>query len=1154
MAVSARIAAPDGKLMRDPAVPADGMHVFLCDSFRFFFSKDGQKTAPADLNDSDNDGLPDFVAQQLHNLLHAHHVFVHALGLPDFRTVGMFAEQGVRFIDVTLDDLPVQRGVASAKMQEATPAFLRGTAWEGSSLSLRLHRSLPAQSLTPAHELFHLFQYASLPFHNMWFMEGLARHGQRWPDIKPLKQMPLPTNQQELEAVLRQWHETEPFWNRLCALCTCTTSAVMTVPATEASDQRDKLYPANPNLRGQHFLPAYFEEANRCIEVMSVDMLSRTLASPVNWPSFERSSASNNRYLLRAIIPTVARLGIAAPHPELEAFLNLIRRLDSDADNVQDTPEIQSLFALLQKHQWATVYRNSEQHLRCDAFDPITATLSIANLNIGADFDSKDISVFSAVRGLVGNLSLVDCPAVTELNGFNALASVQGNVRIENSGVRRLNAAFKNLVRIKGTLRITGNHELTEINDFHALESIDNALHIDDSPLLRNLNAFENLIEIKKGALSLTHAPLLCEIWAFGALKIAHDIYLENLGIDNIDFLRSLFDCNPVYPGAVRIAEAARLNSLTGLDNLVSIGGDLTVSHTGVRHINGLNLLERVEGKIQISHNTGLLTINGFTSLDSVRGQIHITGNNVLATINGFNSLRRISEGDLLIDQCINLSVINGFCTLALVKNLVFDRLGITQADFLYLLFKRQPDFKGSIKIVYCQLESVSCFSHLRSVGSSFYLHGNKLHDLRGLENLQTVGASLSLGGNQLTDISHLSGLRKINGILNLSTNRLTTLHGLENLQTVKTTRWNSELLTIKFEGNKNKNGTSSLTDISALANVREAEGNLILYADAGQVYIKPPDENSAYYSNTITVIEKANAQKEIVPSQFIQSLPVYMAERKVPVLFSNRWKNSLTKCTWLNPFCDDIREPDKIINFCRRNGIRIIFANTTWLQYALLKNKDTFLANGLKFLTNNQSAFDCFNDKGLFYDFMLQNNLLEYMPKHFSSIEAEELAGKPYLIKKRESANSDGVRIVLPGETVDAVDDDSLITEYIEGGEEYASNILFKDGEIIKHISYKKIYGDPVYILSPETRGRMKNVRCEPSCMEIFKHLLTLANPDGGYCLCCVDYKMVNQIPKIFEINARMGYTLVLHPADFTEMMSIYIEQAYTNGLMANE
>ena len=908
MPATERTAAPVGKLILDPKAPKNGMRVFLCDRFRFFFSIDSHKTAPVEINDSGNNGLPSFVAQQLHNLLHAYHVFVHSLGLPDFLSVGIMAEQGVRFIDVTLDNMPVQRGLASAKVQESTPIFLLGSEWVGPSVSLCLHRGLPNQSLTPAHELFHLFQYANLPFHNLWFMEGLARHGQRWLDQKPLKQMPLPATQEELELVLRQWHEAEPFWNRLCALCVKSPDTAK--PTTQETVQIDKEYPANPWIHGQHFLPIYFKEVRRCTDTMRIDMPTRSLGS-LQWAAHERCTASNNRYLLRAIVYAVQRLSFDVLHPELEVFLSMLRSLDLQADSKQDEPAIQRLFVVLQKYKFATVYRNNDQNLRCDAFDPITATLSITRLDIGADVESNDLSAFDVVRGLVGNLSVSNCPLLSELVGFSALASVQGSVTIENTGLQQLNLAFAHLLRIKGTLRITGNQQLTQINDFHAIESIDNALHIDYSPALHTLNAFDHLIEIKKGLLSLRQAPLLQEVHAFDDLIMANDICMEHLGIININFLKPLLDCNPTYPGTIKITQCKQsdlaafslvrnimgnlvisdnriLDTLTGLDNLESIEGDLIITQTGIRHISGLNMLVQIKGRIEISHNQDLTTINGFTCLDTLEAGIKITHNPTLKIINGFNKLLHIG-GDLTIDQCAQLNAINGFCNLTNVKNITLDRLGITQADFLSSLFKRQPAFKGAIKIVSCQLEKVSCFSYLKRVDSSFYLHGNKLKNLAGLENLQTVGASLSLGSNQLTDISQLFNLTKLEGILNLRANHLVSLHGLENLTSIKTVQWNNEPSTIKLEGNKYSNGNPSLSDISALSNVKEHGGNLIVYVDPNQSYDAMPVKGSTYYSNNITYLAyQTDETGRILPSIIEIQLKTRPAPEEIRIAMNN--------------------------------------------------------------------------------------------------------------------------------------------------------------------------------------------------------------------------------------------------------------------------
>lgn len=996
MGLNKQTVLKNGRLLVKENIGEHCDRVFLYQQFRFFFTNSNSQYSPADPTDSDADGIPDYILNILHKLVVAYTVFVEALEFRDLLTGGIFHAQGARYIDIYLSDIAVERGLASATVYDSAPDLLLDTPFNGKSLKLILHRGLAAGSVTPIHELMHLFQFSYVPFNNMWFMEGLARWAQGLMQTGSANTETLPAESAALETLLKKWHDAEYFWNRLAALCSIQDHLALPASLVDCGVR------VNTQWTDGAFMRVLLQQLEINVAQMHSEQSSRDLPSHGNWSREEKRSANNNRFILKSIVETI-RIIAPPPHPEINAFVSLITPIaNSNSDDFSD-PGIQQLMRILQKFDLGKICVGPNAILHSDYFDISSGTLSIQALNFsGQKLSNADLATFSVVRNIIGNL---------------------------------------------------------------------------------------------------------------------------------------------------KISDNSKLTSLTGLDNLESIEGDFTITQTGIKHINGLNMLERVKGKIDISHNPDLSVVNGLTSLDTVDTLITIARNPSLISINGFNSLVQIKKGALTIERCPQLTAINGFCNLIQVKNIDLSHLGITRADFLSNLFKQQDDFKGHIKITSCKLKSLSCFSYLRRVGSSFYLHGNQLHDLKGLENLQTVGASFSLGSNRLSDISQLGKLTTINGLLNLSSNHLTSLHGLESLKSIKTTLWNNALLTIKFEGNKNTDGSISLTDISALANVQELNNNLILYVDTGHAYSKTPSEGAIYFNNNIKTVEKKPpVSGSLTAHPFIQSLPAYKAHHKVPILFPNRWETSLIKCNWLTAFCEDIRDPDKIIDFCKRHNIQLIFANTLWLQYVLLKNKNALLSFGLKFLTNNKFSLDCFKDKGLFYDFMMHNNLLEYMPKHFSSIDSKELLGKPYIVKAKISSNSVGVRIVLPDELLTDFNNDSLITEYIEGGEEYASNILFKDGEIIKHISYKKIYGDSVYILSPDTRGQMKNERCEPLCMDLFKHILSLANPNGGYCLCCVDYKMVDKIPKIFEINARFGYTLACHPADFAEMMNVYIEHAYAN------
>ncbi|NOT84851.1 MAG: hypothetical protein HOP02_08760, partial [Methylococcaceae bacterium] len=301
------------------------------------------------------------------------------------------------------------------------------------------------------------------------------------------------------------------------------------------------------------------------------------------------------------------------------------------------------------------------------------------------------------------------------------------------------------------------------------------------------------------------------------------------------------------------------LTSMSGLDNLESIEGDLTITQTGIRHLNGLNSLERVKGKIDISQNPELCTVNGFTSLITVDTFINIAHNQVLKTINGFNSLQQIKKGALTIQQCPQLSDIGGFCNLTWVKNIEFKRLNITHVDFLYKLIKQQPEFKGSLKITACRLESLNGFGYLKRVGSSFYLHGNRLKNLKGLENLQHVGASFSLSNNQLTDISSLANLESVNGMLGLANNQLTALHGLENLKLLKTVNWSEEKRTFVINDNK------QLQDIKALSNMLTQDNYVIIYTDDYKQYKIKPAIDSVFHSNIIELHDES--VKKIIPT-----------------------------------------------------------------------------------------------------------------------------------------------------------------------------------------------------------------------------------------------------------------------------------------------
>ncbi|MBL6985808.1 MAG: hypothetical protein ISR72_01985 [Methylobacter sp.] len=684
----------NGVLLVSENTDAPCNRVFIYRQFRFFFTINGPPYSPVDLTDSNADGVPNYIIHILQKLLVAYTLLVEALGFRDLLTGGIFHAQGVQYIDIYLNDIAVERGLASATVYNSMPDILSGTAFNGKSLKLTLHRGLPNSSVTPIHELIHLFQFSYVPFNNMWFMEGLARWGQRLMQTGSPKMETLPATPVELETLFKKWHDAEFFWNRLATLCRIEDQ--FNLPASLV----DCELAINTKCTDGIFMRVFLQQCENNVAQMLIDQNSRDLPSHGNWNREEKRSANNNRFILKAILETISIIA-PPPHPELNRFVSLITPLvNNDTDCFAD-PAIQQLMRVLKKFGLGKVCVSPKSILYSDYFDVSSATLSIQALDFtGQTLSNTDLATFSVVRNIIGNL---------------------------------------------------------------------------------------------------------------------------------------------------KISDNSTLTSLSGLDNLESIEGDLTITQSGIKHINGLNMLERVKGKIDINHNPELTTINGVTSLDTVDTLITITHNAALNTINGFNSLRQINKGALTIGHCTQLASVNGFCNLIQVKNIELNHLNITQAYFLNKLFKEHPYFNGYIKITSCKLDNLDCFRYLKRVNSSFYLHHNKLTNLKGLENLEQIGASFSLSSNNLNDISQLYGLQKINGMLGIAYNNLETLNGLENLQELKTINWNGKDRSIAINDNKN------LIDISALSSLTVAN-KLVIYIDSYKKYKIKPALLSNFYNNLIEI------------------------------------------------------------------------------------------------------------------------------------------------------------------------------------------------------------------------------------------------------------------------------------------------------------
>lgn len=105
-------------------------------------------------------------------------------------------------------------GVAYDETVRTTPS----TAPTVCVLRLKVANHLRPHNITPAHELFHLFQYGLTMFKRPWLIEGTARWAETAFVATAPVERPLPQNAHELRVLLRSSYGAGPIWNRLTRL------------------------------------------------------------------------------------------------------------------------------------------------------------------------------------------------------------------------------------------------------------------------------------------------------------------------------------------------------------------------------------------------------------------------------------------------------------------------------------------------------------------------------------------------------------------------------------------------------------------------------------------------------------------------------------------------------------------------------------------------------------------------------------------------------------------------------------------------------------------------------------------------------------------------------------------------------------------------
>lgn len=135
-----------------------------------------------------------------------------------------------------------------------------------------------------------------------------------------------------------------------------------------------------------------------------------------------------------------------------------------------------------------------------------------------------------------------------------------------------------------------------------------------------------------------------------------------------------------------------------------------------------------------------------------------------------------------------------------------------------------------------------------------------------------------------------------------------------------------------------------------------------------------------------------------------------------------------------------------------------------------------------------------------------------------------------PYILKKKWGIGGDDCYIIPGPEREEQYkdlinDNDFFCQEIILGKKEYATHILFKDKQVQASVNVKYTWPGNVAIKGKDKFISRTIVKCPH--LGLFTAMLNSIGFEG---ICCVNYKVRDGKPYVFEINPRFGGSLNLY------------------------
>ncbi len=277
--------------------------LYQVEEFRLFYTTEGKHALPEKhQTDKNKNNTPDYIEDIAAQLVTAKYIYLNVLELKH-PFEGNRYKGRVKYFDVNiLGEFRVNGSAGSRVVRYNHPIDPDGGF---PALTITIKNTIDVTNLTPAHELFHEFQYGYTLFKNSWYLEGMARFSQYLFKSEVPPTTNFPSTKKERDRLLQQSYDACSFWQMMFA--SIQDRREFKVP--EKIKQRkyitvNKRIFEGGSFNAVHAFKLFLEEYDKVDDEVS----RKARLNPIIWDDRIQKAKRNNIYLWPATLRVYRKL------------------------------------------------------------------------------------------------------------------------------------------------------------------------------------------------------------------------------------------------------------------------------------------------------------------------------------------------------------------------------------------------------------------------------------------------------------------------------------------------------------------------------------------------------------------------------------------------------------------------------------------------------------------------------------------------------------------------------------------------------------------------------------------------------------------------------------------------------------------------------